>query len=201
MAGPGDSLEIDPPELDPVEELLAETLALPVEERARAIEQLYLQHPSYAHEVAERLRALAGLGIDVTGRHTDFPERLGEFKLKRRLGRGGMGVVFLAEQESLGREVALKVIRPEQLYFPAARDRFRREVETVARLQHPGIVPVYSVGEAGGVPYFVMQRVVGCSLGDVLHELKGRRPATLMARDLGVAVARCTAAHGGGDGI
>jgi serine/threonine protein kinase len=96
-----------------------------------------------------------------------------DFQLLRPLGGGGMGVVWLAVQLSLGREVALKVVRPDQLLFPGARERFRREVETVARLQHPGIVPVYAVGEDRGLPWFAMELVRGLSLGEALHALWG----------------------------
>ena len=83
-----------------------------------------------------------------------IPEQLGEFRLQKRIGAGGMGVVYLAEQQSLKRIVALKLVRPEQRFFPGARERFRREVEAVARLGDPGIVPIYSVGEEDGISFF-----------------------------------------------
>ena len=80
-----------------------------------------------------------------------------------------MGVVYRAEQRSLGREVALKVLRPDRLWFEGAHEHFRREVEAIAQLQHPGIVPVYSVGEEEGIPYFAMERIAGATLADVLE--------------------------------
>src|SRR5262249_41623640 len=101
------------------------------------------------------------------------------------LGGGGMGVVYLARQESLGREVALKLVRPEQLYFPNARERFQREAHAIARLQHPGIVPIYAFGEENGVPYFAMERVDGLGLDAALERLAGRRPAELDGAALG----------------
>jgi serine/threonine-protein kinase len=73
-----------------------------------------------------------------------------------------MGVVYRARQLSLDREVALKVIRPEQLLFPGVRERFQREVEIIARLQHEGIVQLYSFGEERGIPWFAMERIRGC---------------------------------------
>src|SRR5262249_18735844 len=79
---------------------------------------------------------------------------------------------------------ALKLIRPEHLFFAGARARFRREVEAAARCQHPGIVPVYAVGEAGGIPYFAMEWVLGPSLADVLQAFEGRSPTSLAPRDL-----------------
>jgi len=103
------------------------------------------------------------------------PEKLGEYRLKERLGAGGMGVVFLAQDEVLQRTVALKLIRPEHLYMSGARERFQREVETIARLQHPGIVPIYGVGKSDGMPYFTMQHVRGCSVSAALSELQDHK--------------------------
>lgn len=112
------------------------------------------------------------------------PERLGDFRLERVLGAGGMGVVYLALQESLGRRVALKIVRPEHLYFPGARERFRREVETLAGLAHPGIVPVYAFGEHGGVPYFAMEYVPGRTVEEGLLRLRGKDARDLTGADL-----------------
>ena len=91
---------------------------------------------------------------------------------------------------SLGRRVALKTIRPEQLFFPSARERFEREVRTVALLRHPSIVPVYAVGDEAGVPYFAMEWIEGRTLSELLSELGGRDPATLSGRDAWLALAR-----------
>ncbi|MHC4547768.1 MAG: WD40 repeat domain-containing serine/threonine protein kinase [Planctomycetota bacterium] len=112
-----------------------------------------------------------------------FPERLGDFRLLRRIGGGGMGAVYRAAQESLGREVALKVIRPDLLHSEEARARFRREVETVARLKHPGIVPVYAVGEESHLPYFAMELLEGRTAGEILTALQGSAPERLSGRD------------------
>ena len=80
------------------------------------------------------------------------------------------------------------LVRPEQLYFGDARQRFQREVEAVARLSHPGIVPVYTVGEAAGVPYYAMELIEGASLAEVLARLHGRDSARLAGADLRTAV-------------
>jgi serine/threonine protein kinase len=171
---------------DPLEELVF----LYLEEREQGIvsgiAEFEERHPEAARdEVRSRIRSLEAAGLLATTAAGDpFPERLGEFQLLERLGGGGMGVVFRAQQTSLGREVALKLIRPEQLYFPRAKERFRREVEAVARLAHPGIVPVYACGEERGVPYYAMELVAGRSLGDVLRPLVAREPRTLTGRDL-----------------
>lgn len=128
----------------------------------------------------EQLRELGLLGVPSEPRL----ERLGEFRLTELLGAGGMGVVYRAVQESLGRDVAVKVIRPEHVYFPGARQRFRREVEIIARLQHPGVVPIYSVGEERGVPYFAMELLRGATLEVLLQRVAGREVSELEGRDL-----------------
>ncbi|MCC7014806.1 MAG: protein kinase [Planctomycetes bacterium] len=176
-----------------LDELVVECLERMEREGEAALESVAGAHPSLATRLRARISALRGAGlIGESGAATeDFPERLGDFRLLRRLGGGGMGVVYLARQESLGREVALKVIRPEHMYFPGARERFRREVELVARLQHPGIVPVLVFGEERGVPYFAMEYVLGASLGEVLDALRAEEPARLEgARILDALLAR-----------
>ncbi len=94
--------------------------------------------------------------------------RLGEYVLASRLGEGGMGQVFLARQESLDREVALKVLRPELQASPSAAARFRREAQAVARLRHDHIVAVHAMGEENGVRYIAMEFVPGKNLDEVL---------------------------------
>jgi serine/threonine protein kinase len=108
---------------------------------------------------------------------------LGDFRIVREVGRGGMGVVYEAEQLSLGRRVALKV-----LPFAAALDsrqlqRFRLEAQAAAQLHHTHIVPVYSVGVERGVHYYAMQFIDGRSLAEVLDDL--RRSEGLSPKDDG----------------
>jgi WD40 repeat protein/serine/threonine protein kinase len=93
---------------------------------------------------------LAGVPPAESGRQT-----LGRFRLLRVLGRGGFGIVYLAEDPLLGRLVALKVPRPETLLTPELRQRFLREARAAARLSHPHIVPVFDTGEVGPVCYIV----------------------------------------------
>ena len=176
----------DNPAVDPVEALLAEFLAHPEADRVTVLERLCSENPEQADELRASLEALKGIGIDALAAPdaVRFPERLGDFKLEQRLGGGGMGVVYLATQESLGRQVALKIIRPEHLFFEGARVRFQREIEAVARLQHPGIVQVFTVGEEEGVPYFAMERVVGCSLSDLLEHFQDRNARELTGAQL-----------------
>jgi serine/threonine protein kinase len=98
--------------------------------------------------------------------------RLGAYRVLRVLGQGGMGVVFVAEDTRLGRQVALKVMLPEMANKPAARERFLREAKTAATLEHDHIVAIYQVDEDRGVPFIAMPLLKGISLEDWLH----RRP-------------------------
>ena len=180
----------DPIDLD---ELVVACLSRIELEGETGLEAVCAEHPAAAAVLRERVSLLRSAGLvaapedDPDGgarEPPDFPERLGDFRLLERLGQGGMGVVYLAHQESLERLVALKLIRPEQLYFPGARQRFAREVEAVARLAHPGIVPVHVVGEEHGIPFFAMEYVRGASLEDAFEVLRGRNPAVLTGHDL-----------------
>jgi serine/threonine protein kinase len=89
----------------------------------------------------------------------------GEYSLERELGRGGMGIVYLAREVVLDRLVAIKALPAEMMARDDIRDRFLREARTAAALSHPNIVPIHRVGEADGIPYFVMTFVSGETLG------------------------------------
>ena len=158
-------------------------------EGSAVLEELCSEHPEHAAELRSRAEALARIGLGSLPNESAhaLPERFGPFRLIEPIGEGGMGIVYLAEDEQLGRQVALKIVRPEQLAFSGARERFQREVTSIARLQHPGIVPVYSVGEQAGIPYFVMERIAGRTLGEVIERLEGRDPARLTGTDLAAA--------------
>ena len=109
-------------------------------------------------------------------RHPLFPasgesRRLGDYRILREIGRGGMGVVYEAEQVSLGRRVALKVLAGHVAGDRVALERFRREAKAAARLHHTNIVPVFEVGSDGEVAYFAMQFIQGQGLDQVIDEL------------------------------
>jgi serine/threonine protein kinase len=112
------------------------------------------------------------LGIE-GGQGQDGPAagRLGDFRILRELGRGGMGVVYEAEQESLGRRVALKVLPFAAALDPRQLQRFKVEAQAAAQLHHTHIVPVFSVGAERGVHYYAMQFIDGRPLSDVIREL------------------------------
>ena len=104
-----------------------------------------------------------------------MPAALGDFRIIREAGRGGMGVVYEAEQVSLGRRVALKVLPQQAVSDSKYKKRFLREAKAAARLHHTNIVPVFGVGEQDGVSFYVMQFIHGPGLDDVLLELKRLR--------------------------
>ena len=93
-----------------------------------------------------------------------------QYRIEDEIGRGGMSVVYRAQDLRLNRSVAVKVLPPELALDPAVRSRFRREAQTSAQLSHPNIVPIYDVGEADGVVYFVMALVRGGNLGTLLEQ-------------------------------
>ncbi|MBL8747859.1 MAG: serine/threonine protein kinase [Planctomycetes bacterium] len=187
-----DARDDDPPLERSVEDLLFRALERLEAEGHAGLERFFAEHRDHEESLRAHLEHLHRLGLTVGAAESPSqPERLGDFRIVAPLGQGSMGVVYRAVQESLGREVALKLVRPEQLFFPGARERFRREVEIVARLQHPGIVPVYAVGDASGVPYMAMELVRGASLADVITRLADREPKTLDGGDLDRAIAAC----------
>src|SRR5256885_16962300 len=106
------------------------------------------------------------------------------YTVEGEIGRGGMGVVFNARDERLKRQVAVKVLPPELAFREEIRLRFVREAETAARLSHPHIVPIHSVGEGpDGLGYFVMAYVDGESLGAKLKR-RGQLPPAQAVRVL-----------------
>lgn len=98
-------------------------------------------------------------------------ERIGEYLLMREIGRGGMGVVFEAVHQSLGRRVALKVMLEKEFESEKQVARFRREAQAAAKLHHTNIVSVFGVGESGGYHYYVMEFIDGISLKSALKSL------------------------------
>ncbi len=140
-------------------------------ERFAALERPADQGPAGGDEVEATLGAPAG---------GDGPprEELGDFRIIRQVGRGGMGIVYEAEQVSLGRRVALKVLPRAALLAPRQVERFRREARAAARLHHTNIVPVFGVGECDGLHFYVMQFIVGRGLDEILAERRrpGQRP-------------------------
>jgi serine/threonine protein kinase/WD40 repeat protein/Tfp pilus assembly protein PilF len=101
--------------------------------------------------------------------------QVGDYRIVREVGRGGMGVVYEAEQLSLGRRVALKVLPSHAVQDARAIHRFQREAKAAARLHHTNIVPVYEVGQDGDTCYYAMQFIQGQALDQVVEELRRLR--------------------------
>ncbi len=157
------------------------------------IEALCSDCPELTEEVRRRIRALrevdSALDIAVQDLRPTPEDRVREgaelarglpevvratavYRPERHHDHGGLGVIFAAHQEELDRTVALKRIRPDRLHA-AARRRFLREAAITARLQHPGIVPIYGVGEDDGGPFYIMPFIEGQTLQQAIERFHG----------------------------
>jgi serine/threonine protein kinase len=197
----------------PVDRLAEEFLARHRRGEHPAIAEYAARHPEWADEIREVFPALvlmeqlkptpddlAGGGPGAAAGAVRTFQRLGDYRLLREVGRGGMGVVYEAVQESLGRHVALKVLPGPGRVDAGPLGRFRLEARSAARLHHTNIVPVFDIGEHDGVYYYSMQFISGQGLDLILQDLRrlrDRAPAggpVLDAREaLSISVAR---AHG-----
>jgi WD40 repeat protein/serine/threonine protein kinase len=175
---------------NPVEVLAEEFLERKRRGETTSPEEYAERHPELAEEILALFPALlmmddlGGDSVERTGSIGTRTKsgtagiaacRIGEFRLLREVGRGGMGIVYEAEQESLGRRVALKVLPAGALSDARQVRRFEREARAAARLHHTNIVPVFGVGEHEGTHYYVMQFIQGQGLDTVLEELKKLR--------------------------
>jgi WD40 repeat protein/serine/threonine protein kinase/Flp pilus assembly protein TadD len=148
------------------------------------------RYPDLADEIRELFPALVEVerveddrrvDADSTGPTTTAgpapPRQVGDYRIVREVGRGGMGVVYEAEQVSLGRRVALKVLPRSTIQDGSKVERFRREARSAARLHHTNIVPVFDVGQDGDSVYYAMQFIPGQGLDLVIDELRRLRAA------------------------
>lgn len=152
------------------------------------LEAVLAAHPEHADELRKvwpSLAMLAGLR-QTAGSRVSFPPgagtgagalagEIGDFRIIREVGRGGMGIVYEAEQMSLGRRVALKVLPFAGVLDERQLQRFRNEARAAAGLHHPHIVPVHAVGCERGVHYYAMQFIEGRNLADLVDELRQER--------------------------
>ena len=133
---------------------------------------LLAAHP----HLAERLRACLDVlrwADRLTGAHGVGPGFvLGDFRIVREIGRGGMGVVYESEQLSLGRRVALKILQASSAIDPKQFQRFQVEAHAAACLHHPHIVPVFTMGNERGLYYYAMQYIEGQGLDAVIRDLR-----------------------------
>ena len=183
-------METSSPSREAVEQLAEEFVERFRRGERPSLSEYAARYPEHAEEIRKLFPALvvmeqiapeseaAGLSSAVDslrGRCLEHPERLGDYRVLREIGRGGMGVVYEAEQVSLGRHVALKVLPQQMLPDRRQRQRFEREARSAARLHHTNIVPVFGVGEDGGLHYYVMQYIQGQGLDTILDELRRLR--------------------------
>ncbi len=187
-------------ELPPVEETEIEALLAFDRALASGTDPLVRDGPlsclNPVHQCQRLLEAVWPRGVSPA---LELPDRLGRFSIVRELGRGGFGVVFLAEDSALLREVALKVPRPEVLVTPDVRRRFLREAEAASRLDHPLIVPGYEVGEDGTVCYIASAYCEGPTLA---HWLRAQTaPVGIRTAARLVAVLAGAVAHAHSRGI
>jgi hypothetical protein len=135
---------------------------------------------SLDRSVGGRTGSFAGAETD---RDADLPDRIGGYRILRKVGQGGMGIVYEAEQLTLGRHVALKVLPLHAAKDGSGLERFRLEAKAAARLHHTNIVPVFEVGEDGDRCFYAMQFIRGQPLDEVIEEVArlraSRRPDLL----------------------
>jgi WD40 repeat protein/serine/threonine protein kinase len=178
----------DPSLTDPFGQIADEFVEAVRKGERPSVEDFARRYPEHADEIREILPALVLMekakSADEAPAPDKFPsaavplQQLGDYQILREVGRGGMGVVYEAQQLSLGRHVAIKVLPPHALLDPRLLGRFQREARSAAKLHHTNIVPVFGVGEHNGLHYYVMQFIQGLGLDVVLHELKRlRRPS------------------------
>ncbi len=162
--------------------------------RSPSIEEYAQRYPEIAHIIRQLFPTLAMLDDlsapvpnDATTSLSNSAEAdghvagvLGDFRILRELGRGGMGVVYETEQISLGRRVALKVLPFAAMLDKQQLARFKNEARAAATLDHPNIVAIHSVGVERGVHYYAMQLVEGRSLAEVIAAMKPGRPPSLV---------------------
>lgn len=136
--------------------------------------ELYLDKLDELYRVTE---AVPRSGTNLDGK------MLGDFRLESEIGRGGMGIVFSARNERLNRRVAVKLLPMAALLDDKFVERFKNEARAAANLEHPNIVPVYSIGEEGGIHFFAMRLIEGASLDRRVarHQADGTKPPTIAA--------------------
>jgi WD40 repeat protein/Tfp pilus assembly protein PilF len=202
---------------DPLDAVVEEFLDRRRSGESPSAEEYALRHP----ELADRIRALfptllllegrpgppeaalPGPSTPPLGEREGPPEALGSFRIVRVVGRGGMGVVYEAVQEPLGRRVALKVLPAECAHRPSYRERFEREAAAAAKLQHTNIVPVFASGEHDGTLWFAMQYIDGRTVAGLVADLPAQgscpadrcRQAARLAVQAAEALA-CAHSHG-----
>ena len=178
---------------DPLELALTEFMDQIRQGKMPSIDEFAGRYPALAEQIRELFPLVGNLErlksekeIECLRRNVpkQFPfDRLGDYQLVRELGRGGMGVVFQASHPTFHRSVAIKLL-PWRFAadMPVWKERLQREATTIAALQHPNIVQIYSFSEDQGYYYYVMQLIEGVGLDTIIQDLKqqqrGKRRST-----------------------
>ncbi|MHC5030228.1 MAG: serine/threonine-protein kinase [Planctomycetota bacterium] len=141
--------------------------------QAPELESFLARHPELAEDLRPCLTTLEFIHASPPKDDSALPRQaLGDFEIRGELGRGGMGVVYEAEQISLNRHVALKVLPFAAVMDPRQLQRFKNEAQAAAHLHHTHIVPVYSIGCERGVHYYAMQYIEGPTVAEMIEQLK-----------------------------
>lgn len=172
--------------LSPIDVLVEQYADILRQGTAITVDEFVAKHAEHAAELRKILlvvdlverAALQSASADAVASATDFsnfeksiPKSFGDFEIIRELGRGGMGIVYVAKQRSLKRLVALKVLPSSGPHVIKNRQRFQREAESAASLHHTNIVPVFGIGEQDGILFYAMQLIDGVPLNHVLEVL------------------------------
>jgi WD40 repeat protein/serine/threonine protein kinase len=179
--------DADPSSADPFGPIAEEFVEAYRQGKRPSVEEFARRYPEQADDIRAMLPAL--VLMEQARSAADSPaqqrqarvsaaaplQQLGDYQILREIGRGGMGVVYEAQQLSLARHVAIKVLPSHALLDPRQLGRFQREARSAARLHHTNIVPVFGVGEQDGLHYYVMQFIQGLGLDTVLEELRRLR--------------------------
>ena len=175
------------------EQLIANALADFLDQHADGggigIDEFCHCHPELAPELREELETLLDAGGDFetagAGPREGFealPEKLSGHRILKAIGSGGMGCVYLAVDEALGRQVAIKTLNRRYAGNSTLQERFMREARALAKLSHPNIVRIYSLGPANEPPHFVMEYLAGVPLVDASRTLPFSQKAALMLK-------------------
>src|SRR3954453_21295799 len=157
----------------------------------------YLESLRLLDGATRDLRSLNSLKSNLSDSKSTTARYIGEYRIVREIGRGGMGIVYEAHQKSLNRQVALKILPFAAVLDQRQIARFRNEAQAAAQLHHPHIVPVFAVGQEQGVYYYAMQYIDGQSLEQAITELRTNeiRRATNSTKGRGKANASTTTPH------
>ena len=183
-------MESGSPQRETVEQLAEEFVARYRRGERPPLSEYTDRYPDHAEQILDLFPALVmmeqiapssepgaeeGLEGFLQRRPVEQPEQIGDYRILREIGRGGMGIVYEAEQMLLGRHVALKLLRNQVFSDRTVRERFRREARSAARLHHTNIVPVFEVGREGDLVFYAMQLIQGQGLDQVIDELRRLR--------------------------